>query len=444
MTHFIVESGEDVPKVVNMKDVKFFRKSSINAFYVNTFLGEGIPPPTENYGVDKGAVRLGNRAFLIESEFNLADRSLYPDIRAMINEKVDLKLPEPPPGGAGEFLKNSWAIEKWGVRKFFEKGLSGKGIKIGIVDSGLDISHPLFISRLGKLRAFSSFNNDGELEGESKDLTGPGLSSVEFEAYSHWHGTHCAGIICAGESKEGPHGVAPGVDLYVAKVLDKYQAGTVASIYAGLSWLEQFKCDIISLSLGWHGYRDQWSTPIINLLDGGAAIVAAAGNEFGLASYGQTRSPANYPLGDYSPEKCFFSVGAIDEVENVWDRSGGENVNWPETYVEGDGTVRPTAFSGAPSYLVPSLVGPGVNISSTTPGGGFELSTGTSMAAPFVAGLLALILERLRQKDADATPAAAGMILRKSLYDTPPLGPDIRFGNGVPVGENIMAQLFGE
>ena len=391
-----------------------------------------------------GVVGLGAKALLIKSKVPLRPSSLTEDFRSFPNSAVDVRLPSLGPGGAGEDIPPSWAMGHWQVSLLSSQALTGRGIKIGIIDTGIDLTHPAFDAndRGGRVCAIASLSRDGVLDGIAAASAGLSPSDVHFNTYSHWHGTHCASILSGARIANGG-GVAPGVDLYVAKVLDKYNQGTVASIYAGFDWLARQKCDIVSASLGWEGYRDQWAIPIQALISTGAVVVAASGNEYGIAGLGQTRSPANYPFANYGAfDGELISVGAVDENDAVWARSGGELSDWPQTYTDDDGNPRPSFFAGAPRHMVPSLVGPGVDISSAVPGGGYALSSGTSMAVPFIAGLLALVLEKLRQRKSNSTAKEAMAILRESVRDLHPEGIDSRSGAGRPEISLIVSRLF--
>src|SRR6185369_7046748 len=121
-----------------------------------------------------------------------------------------------------------------------------------------------------------------------------------------------------------------------------------------------------------------------------------------------SRSPANYPLEVLgSPEGILISVGAHDENNLVADFSGGGTADWSQVV-----------------NLVPSLVAPGVGIVSARPGtaaGQYLIESGSSMAAPHVAGLLALILDLLRKRAPDAKPRDAANLLLDSIV---PLSPN--------------------
>lgn len=294
----------------------------------------------------------------------------------------------------------------WGVEDLFAEGLwkigaGGQGIKIGIADSGIDGNHPCISHQNFSRSNFAAFSLS---DGQYLNIP-PGDSG--------WHGTHCAGIII-GKEKSGVHrGVAPEATLCIARVLDGFD-GSVASVKSGLDWLRLQQCDVVSLSLGWPGLHDEWATEIKSLIQGGAIVVAAAGNEYGINGSAPTRSPANYPISK------LVCVGAYDRTRSVWPRSGGGQIVWPKH----------SQFDGVSDQTIPYLVGPGVDIVSTVPGGMYRNSDGTSMATPHIAGLLACALSYLKENGVPDAPDVALRALGESLVDIGNAGVDVRYGRG--------------
>lgn len=376
--------------------------------------------------------------------------------RVMKAPSFDLRLPKRKPAGPGTAStsspRNSWAINFWNIDQIHESGLSGKSVKVGIADSGIDLTHPGLKNgnRVGRVKAFASFDEKGNITREVDDPGAiDGLGPTE--TVSDYHGTHCAGIICAGKVEDKGEGIAPGVDLYVANVMNRNGGGEVAQIYSGISWLKRFKCDVISLSLGWWGFRDHWAKPILELLMDGCVVVAASGNEYDdytvFGNLAPTRSPGNYPFtnepGLYPG--YFLSVGAIDINSSVAAFSGGGDVAWPAEY-EDEGTeepLRPTFFADYPRRIVPTVVAPGVGICAPVPLGGYEDIDGTSQATPYVAGLVALVLEKIRQEDENASPRQAAEIVVQNLRDSGIPGPDDRYGSGLPDVSAIFGSTVG-
>jgi subtilisin family serine protease len=322
--------------------------------------------------------------------------------------------------------------DNWGVgplgynaQRFWQVGVRGSGVRIGIADSGIDVTHSTFATLRSnqRLTAFAAFANDGTKVVQHRPDGSLIPDSAAIPTLSHWHGTFCSAILVGEPTGGKARGMAPKAELAVVQVLQEANNGSVASIFAGLSWLADQRCDIISLSLGWEGKHDQWANPIRTLLRQGAVVVAAAGNSFGVPGVPPSDSPANYPLDpDDANQGLFISVGAIDQGNLVADFSGGETVNWSgvqDTWP--NGTQTPSPFATAPPRIVPSMVAPGVGIvsaSPVSPAGQYRMESGTSMATPHVAGLLALILSALRARTS-ATPRNAADLFFKSLAPLP-------------------------
>jgi len=222
-----------------------------------------------------------------------------------------------------------WGLLKLEIQKLHSKGYTGKGIKVGVIDSGCDLDHP-------DLKIVSS-----------KDFTGSGTPQD-----SSGHGTHVAGIIAAQGNNFGVLGVAPDVELHIYKALDGSN-GSMKSITSALSSAIDDGMDIINMSLG----APKGAKVLENLCkkakDRGIALVVASGN----TGKEQDFFPASY-------DSC-IAVGAIDE------------------------TMKVAYFTTYGQQL--DVVGPGARILSTHLKGGYAVLSGTSMASPFVAGCLALL-----------------------------------------------------
>jgi subtilisin family serine protease len=343
------------------------------------------------------------------------------------NSEIDFAL-DPPGGVATADNDDNWGAAPAGynAKRFWDLGLAGRGIRIGIADSGIDISHSTFSNLISdsRLISFAAFAADG-----SKIVQHAADGSVVPDTkatptFTHWHGTFCSAVL-VGQPTDGKlRGIAPNAELSVAQVLQQGSIGTVASILAGLTWLADQRCDVVSLSLAWDGKHDEWAQPIRTLIDQGSVVVAAIGNSFGTPGVPPSSSPGNYPISnDASLAGMLLSVGAIDINNRVGDFSGGETVDWSAVVNHlPDGTTTPSTFATSPPQLVPEMVAAGVEVVSANahPTLLYRLENGTSMAAPQVAGLVALVLQKLRENDPSATPRKAAQLLLDSLV---PIGP---------------------
>lgn len=259
----------------------------------------------------------------------------------------------------------------WGVAAThaLDSPFTGKGIKICILDTGIDKNHPDFINRTIVDRSFVPDEDIDDLQG---------------------HGTHCAGTACGHPARQDMlrFGVAPGADLYVGKVLNNRGFGAEGDILSGMKWAIDSRCEVISMSLG--GAVREGERPSVLYerigqlaLDNGCLIIAAAGNNsnrsFGFIA--PVSSPAN--------AASIMAIGAIDpNFALAYFSCGGINPNGGEI----------------------DVVAPGVGIFSTAPAPQlYRTMSGTSMACPHAAGIAALW--------AESDPALRGAKLWRALKE---------------------------
>ena len=288
--------------------------------------------------------------------------------------------------------EHTWNISYLKVPKLWEQGLTGKGVRIGHLDTGVDASHP---DLMGKIERFALF-----------DPRGSEVKSSAFDSSMDGHGTHTAGIMVGGDSSGINIGVAPEAQLISALVLMN-GATNAFNVIKGIEWICDQGVKVLNLSLGGSGYNATYEFLMQQVISLEILPSCSVGND-GLAV---TESPGNLALA--------FGIGAIDHKERVPRFSGGGSVSW---YDE-DGHLVPINN--------PDLVAPGVAIRSSLPRCQWDHRTGTSMAAPHVSGVIALL--------AQAEPSASLTELVDAIKSTthhpkttsrPPV-PDSRFGLGI-------------
>jgi len=369
--------------------------------------------------------------------------------RQFENELLEFNL-DLPTGLAVSENEDNWGCGTIGydAARFWARGVFGSGVRIGIADSGIDVNHPTFTTMQAdrRLKAFAAFASDGKKSVQRSQDGSVVPDSDATPAFTHWHGTFCAAILVGDQTEGKLRGLAKQSELVVAQVLQSANTGTVASILAGLAWLVDQSCDVVSLSLGWEGKHDQWAKPIQELLRRGVVVVCAAGNSFGVPGVPPSASPGNYPLDPTSPtDGILICVGAIDEVKQVWDASGGETVDWSGVQnVQPDGTRVPSVFSTFSTRVVPTLVAPGIGVVSAmpvTPAGQYRKGSGTSMATPHIASLIALTLSAIRVSQPNATARKAADLVLGSLDPLPGDSLVMRSGLGVVNIDRLLAAI---
>ncbi len=274
----------------------------------------------------------------------------------------------------GDF--EDWGIAHSGIGQAWTNGYSGKGIKIGVFDSGIDTTHTDL-----RIAGGVSFINE----------THP--DRYRYPSYHDFngHGTHVAGTIGALKNDRGVIGVAYNSSIYAVKVFDETGSSDTSTLLAGIDWAIQQDMDIINLSLGGQtGYGDL-ELAFQAAYDRGMVVVAAAGNDDEVDNSG-----VDYPAV-YSST---IAVAAIDQNDQ-----------------------KATFSSVGPEV---DISAPGVMIASTYIGDQYAYLSGTSMATPYVSGFLAL----LKQKFPLATNQELQSMLVNSAVDLGTPGHDDYTGWG--------------
>lgn len=229
--------------------------------------------------------------------------------------------------------QSQWGLTQLDVESVWGQS-KGKGITVAVVDTGVDITHPDFEGRV--IRGYTA---PGEREG---DFNG--------------HGTHVAGIVGAGDNNNiGGTGVAPDVTIWEAKVTRDNGIGNSTWMAEGIVAAINANVDVINVSMSASAPMPLVEAAINQAVARNIPVIVAAGNE------GQKGSPTRWPAA-YANS---IAVGSITRNQKI------------------------SSFSNTNSYV--DLTAPGSAIYSTLPGGGTGMMSGTSQAAPHVAGAAALL-----------------------------------------------------
>lgn len=245
--------------------------------------------------------------------------------------------------------KQDWGVKAINAKKVWKK-TKGEGVKVAVIDTGVDMNHPdLAYNIKGKMNMFK----------KNHDVTD-----------EYGHGTHVAGLI-AGKNT----GVAPETELYIAKVLDGNGKGSLAHVLDGITFAMNYNVDVLCMSLG---------TPqdiplivkerLIKAYNNGITIVCATGNS-----------------GKNTPQYPAF----MDEVIAV----GGIDKNFKRA-----------EFSNHGKQL--DVVAPSIDILSTYKDNNYARMTGTSTASPLVAGAIALIISYHKKQGKILTPKEVKEIIQ--------------------------------
>ena len=258
--------------------------------------------------------------------------------------------------------KSEWAAEQAGFSDDSLDGLTGEGVKVCIVDTGIDLSNP----------AFSGVNV------VFMDMIGDSSIPVDYGVLAH--GTLMSGLLIAQSHQIG---MSPNIQLAMVAALGDDGTGKntadESEVAQAINWcIETFAADIISLSLGGTQndgmMREGPSASVTRkAVDRGIFVVAAAGNDGGVDDDGRVSVPSNVARA--------ISVGASTRGGDVWENSSLGSQTMPN----GEQRNNPN--------MKPEIIAPGEGIISTGRGDTWYSSSGTSDATVFVTAALALILE---------------------------------------------------
>ena len=295
----------------------------------------------------------------------------------------------------------------WGIRRVdahhptdedaHESGFTGEGVSIGILDTGVDLDHPDL--HVDVSRGINCVN--------------PALPPDD----GHGHGTHVAGTAAALLNGIGVVGVAPGATIVPIKVLDDTGVGTDATVICGVDHLVGLMSDanesndvvVANMSFGEEGGPGNCADgglrqAICNAVAAGVTFIAAAGNStIDVAGF----RPANFPE--------VITVSAMTDLDGEPGGAAGCTI----IFICDDSLA---FFSNFGSGI--DVIAPGFQVNSTWKGGTYRTSDGTSMAAPHVAGIAALV----KAANPDLDPAAVEDLVRTQAEC--PDGTEVAAGQG--------------
>ncbi len=228
----------------------------------------------------------------------------------------------------------------WGIRRInaprIWKYALGEGVRIGVIDTGVDFQHP-----------------------DLQKCLGSGINVIRQSTLPYddnGHGTHIAGTIAA-HNRQGMLGIAPKATLYPVKAFDHQGSAYISDIILGIEWCIRQNVDIINMSFGMKQRNQALYEAVRHAQKAGIIVVASSGND------GKGKGidfPARFTQT--------IGVGAVDHKNKI------------------------AVFSNRGKNL--DLYAPGDRIVSTWPGGQYAQLSGTSMATSHVTGIIALLLSR--------------------------------------------------
>jgi len=289
--------------------------------------------------------------------------------------------------------QNAWGVDRIRAGASHAEGITGTGVKIAVLDTGIDYTHPEFAASYAG--GVDLVNNDAN----------------PFDDSYNSHGTHVSGIISAARNDAGVVGVAPGASIYAVKVLDGSATGTLSSLLAGIDWAIANGMHIVNLSVETPSDFQSLREACDTAYQYGLLLVAAAGNSNG----GQVWYPAAYP--------SVIAVSATDRDDSI------------ATFAASG----PEVELAAPGMGIYSTVVPDPSCAPDDPsccsGEGYCYLSGTSQAAPHVTGVAALIISSGFALDLNGDGISDNRDVRMQLLitalDLGTSGPDPIYGYGL-------------
>lgn len=286
---------------------------------------------------------------------------------AAVAQANDEKNPYP---DAPKLGGNDWGADMIKAPSAWAKGYTGQNVVVAVIDTGVDLNHEDLKDNI--------WTNSKEIDGNGQDDDGDGyIDNIHGWNFANnnnnvmdnnGHGTHVSGTIAGERNDKGVTGIAYDAKIMPVKVLDSNGSGSPENVAKGIRFAADSGANVINLSLGSsYLYKDIESA--IEYANGkGSVVVMAAGNDGGSTPEYPARHAKNWGV----------AVGAVDKnnkMANFSNRSGSEKLSY--------------------------VTAPGVDIYSTLPNNSYGVYSGTSMAAPHVAGVVALMLSANRNLSPD-------------------------------------------
>lgn len=288
-------------------------------------------------------------------------------------------------------------------RVWNELNITGRNSVVAVIDTGACHTHPDLANQI--------WANPGEIPNNGIDDDGNGFIddirgwNFDFNnnntSDNNGHGTHCSGTV-GGDGTNGTQtGVAPDVKIMILRVGVTF--GDENDVWSAMQYSANMRADAWSMSLGWpHSVgpnRRVWRDGCRNAIAMGTTPVIAAGNEGGGTTYDNVRTPGDVPE--------VITCGATDCNDNIASFSSRGPVTWQNVSGYND-------WPHPPGKMKPTVSAPGVDTVSTRNNcTGYTTMSGTSMATPHIAGVVALMYEA----NPNLTPERVKDILKRTAID---------------------------
>lgn len=377
-------------------------------------------------------------------------RSVVPSVKVQwidpsLETVTGAAVGDPPASGSDDpFFDLQWGHDAVDAPQAWDRGAFGKGVRVAVLDSGIDADHPDLAPNLNRGLS-TSF-----VDGEGYDVDPKVASS---------HGTHVAGTIAAADNNVGVIGVAPQAELVAVKVLsEKNGSGSFEGVAAGIVYAANIDADVINMSLGGtipgHNYCDEDGVcvngsevaELVNLLKRATTyayqqdttVIASAGN----SAFDRDRDKDQIVLPADLPNVLTISATgpegwAVDQTTDLdtlayYTNYGQSNIDFAAPGGDVDFDLRPGGAANRATWPTCTVAGVtnecwAFDLVFSTDNNGWSWKAGTSMAAPHASGVAALIIG---QNGGSMKPSQVESALRASVDDLGKPGNDDYYGAG--------------
>ncbi|SVB21635.1 uncharacterized protein METZ01_LOCUS174489, partial [marine metagenome] len=332
----------------------------------------------------------------------------------------------------------TWNVLIVNADDVWAEGYTGQGSVVSVIDTGVNYNHQDLNDHMWGGGIFFPLHGYDFHNDDNNPMDDMG------------HGTHCAGTVAGDGTAGSQTGIAPDAAIMALKVLDASGGGYESSCWEAIEFSVNNDADVMSLSLGWlHAWgpdRTSWRNAMNSALFAGVIASVAAGNEG--TQYGvpdNIRTPGDVPPPWLHPDQTLtgglsavVSVGATNSNDGIASFSSRGPVSWE--------TISPFLdypYNPEMGLIRPDVSAPGENIKSLAhySNTGYESGwSGTSMATPCVAGVMALMIS----KDPSITPTQMSEIIETSSLHLGSTGKNNTYGSGRVDAYDAVNMVWGD
>ncbi len=305
----------------------------------------------------------------------------------------------------------AWNVTLVNADQVWDLGYTGNEVIVAVMDTGINYNHHDITDNMWQ---------HIDYPGHGYNFIDDSYNTMDYQG----HGTHCAGTVAGTGASGTGTGMAPDATIMNLQVLNSSGSGSESAVAAAIQFSVDYGAHIMSLSLGWmHGWnpdRVLLRTSMNNALSAGLIASVASGNEGGWGGDpppSEVRTPGDVPPPWTHPDQteeggnsAVVSVGATDSNDNMAGFSSKGPVTWQNESPFNDYNYNP-----GQGLIRPDIVAPGADVLSLLHSNdtGYTSKSGTSMAAPAVAGIMALILE----KNPNLLPEEVNQIIEETAME---------------------------